>query len=251
MKQIHINDIVVNNGLSLKGNTALDDRLVWEGFDSLYVYEESPESCPLYGQAYEGMIIIMFAVVDGERKSYMMFLKDASPYIPGMGGSVTAENYLDYWRQDSVDYAQIEQFVTGHNTKPGDKVVGYYGDVTGMTAAELDELTTKELISMILFEYCAPTQVSEPGLSIAYNSGSAYRAAVEVGTAMPKSTEFSNTFTQDVWRWVSSHNNGNVGEDQILCDKNGEVSWFLKLNGTDVNLDSVTSKVAEGTNVNG
>ena len=251
MKQIHINDIVVNNGLSLRGNTALDDRLVWEGFDSLYVYEENPKSCPLYGQAYDGMIIIMFDEVDGEKKSYMMFLKDASPYIPGMGGTVTAENYLDYWRQDSVDYALIEQFVTGYNTKPSDKVVGYYGDATGMTAAELDELTTKELISRILFEYCAPEQVSEPGLKIEYKSSSSYKNAVEVGVAMPKSPEFNNTFTQDVWRWVSSHNSSSVGAEQKLCSNNGPVSWFLKIDGTDIELDSVASKVVEGTDANG
>lgn len=247
MKQIHINDIVVNNGLSLKGNTALDDRLVWEGFDSLYVNENDPDSCPLYRQAYQGMIIIMFDYVDSEKKSYLMFLKDASPYIPGMGGSVTADNYLNYWRQDSVDYAEIEQFVTGYNTKPSDTVVGYYGDVTGMTAAELDALTTKELISRILFEYCAPVEVSAPGLTIAYKSSSKYKNPVEVGMEMPKSTDFTNTFTQDVWRWVSSHNPDNVGEYQKLCDKNGTVSWFLN----EDDLDSANVYVKEGTEVNG
>jgi hypothetical protein len=251
MKQIHINDIVVNNGLSLRGNTALDDRLVWEGFDSLYVYEESPESCPLYGQAYQGMIIIMFDVVEGEPKSYMMFLKDASPYIPGMGGSVTEENYLDYWRQDSVDYEQIMKFVAGHNTKPGDKVVGYFGDVTGMTAAELNELDTKEVISRILFEFCVPTCVSSPGLTIRYHSGSPYRVPVEVGSAMPKSTEFSNTFTQDVWKWVSSHNPETTGIDQYLCDRNGAVTFYLNNGGADAILDNVTTKVVEGTDENG
>ena len=116
MKQIHINDIVVNNGLSLRGNTPLDDRLVWEGFDSLYVYEETPEECPLYGQAYQGMIIIMLDTVGDEKKSYLMFLYDASPYIPGMGGTVTPENYLNYWRQDSIDYEKILRFVSGHGT---------------------------------------------------------------------------------------------------------------------------------------
>lgn len=251
MKQIHINDIVVNNGLSLRGNTPLDDRLVWEGFDSLYVYEETPETCPLYGQAYQGMIIIMLDTVGDEKKSYLMFLYDASPYIPGMGGTVTPENYLNYWRQDSIDYDKILRFVSGHGTTDTDKVVGHYGDITGKTAAELNELYTKELISRILFEFCRPEEVSEPALKIGYNEESAYALPVEVGCAMPKSTEFDSLFTQAVWRWVSSFDGGTYGPDQVLCDKDGELTFYLNKDGVDAVLDSVTEKVVEGTEDNG
>ena len=198
-KQVYINDIVVNNGLSLRGNTPLDDRLVWEGFESLYVYEENPDSCPLYGQAYQGMVIVMYDEVDGEKKSYLMVLKDASPYIPGMGGTVTAENYLNYWRQDSVELEEIQRFIAGYNTTGSDTVVGYHGDLTGLTADKLDELSMRELLSMLLFEFCVPEMVSEPGLEIKYDEESQYSVPVEVGSAMPKSEDFDSEFTQDVW----------------------------------------------------
>ena len=251
MKQIHINDIVVNNGLSLKGNTALDDRLVWEGFDSLYVYEENPKDCPLYGQAYQGMIIVMLDTVDGQKNAYLMFLKDAGPYIPGVGGSVTPENYLEYWTQDSVEYDKILKFVTGYDVSDTDHVIGHYGDITGATAAELNELYTKELISRMLFEFCRPTEVSSPSLSIEYSEGSVYSLPVEVGRSMPKSVEFDSVFTQAVWRWMSSNDDSTYGPEQVLCDSDGEQIFYLNRDGVEYILDDVSDKIVEGTDGNG
>ena len=83
MKQIYKNDIVVNNGLSLNGNQPLDDRLVWEGLDSLYISPANPASCPLYKKAYKGMVITIFHIVDGEEERDLFILKDAEPYTPG------------------------------------------------------------------------------------------------------------------------------------------------------------------------
>ena len=98
MKQIYKNDVVVNNGLSLNGNQPLDDRLVWEGLDSLYISPTNPASCPLYKKAYKGMVITIFHIVNGEEVRELFILKDASPYTPGRVRLINQDNWNSVWQ---------------------------------------------------------------------------------------------------------------------------------------------------------
>lgn len=99
MAQIYINDISVNNGLSLHGQTPLDDRLVWEGLNSLYLSVGSPKDCPFYGQAYKGMVITLFE----DDKRYLLMLKDETPYTPGLEQNINASNWENFWQSADAD----------------------------------------------------------------------------------------------------------------------------------------------------
>ena len=134
------------------------------------------------------------------RKIGRVLEQSGIPFVEiGHGQGLNASNYKDYWKSIGGSFDGTDDLTLS------DTVVGYYGDATGMTVQQFKDMRMDEIMSKILFEYCAPVQVSSPKLTINYKSGNKYNNAVEVGTLLPKSTDLTNTFTADVWKWQSAH----------------------------------------------
>jgi hypothetical protein len=250
MGKYYHNAVKVNNGLVLDGQTPIDDRFVFESIKDLFIDPASPQLCELHTNAYRGLTVACMCDETGAEtgKVYILTLVDDTPYTKGYEALVNASNYTTFWHSEKT-------YEIASDLADNDKVVGYYGDATGLTAEQLQTMSVSEILSKVLFEYCAPAKVSDPKLTITYKSNSAYRSAVEVGTALPKSSEMNNTFVADVWKWQSQYasqfSHAAKGVDQVLCSTNGAVTFYLRKDGDDSELDSLTTKVVEGSTGNG
>lgn len=252
MGKYYHNAVRVNNGLVLDGQTPIDDRFVFQSVRDLFINPESPQLCELYTNAYRGLIVACFGDAEGtlyEDRVFALTLVNDAPYTKGSVTEVNASNYKDYWKSIGGSFDGTDDLT------PTDTVVGYYGDATGMSVQEFKDMRMDEIMSKILFEYCAPVQVSAPNLTINYKSGNKYNNAVEVGTLLPKSTDLTNTFTADVWKWQSAHidkySHAAKGDNQVLCSTNGTVTYYLRANNVDTELDSLSETVQEGSADNG
>ena len=250
MGKYYHNAVKVNNGLVLDGQTPIDDRFVFESIRDLFLDPASPQLCELHTNAYRGLTVACLGDTTGAEtgKVYILTLIDDTPYTKGSEASVNASNYTTFWRSEKT-------YEAASDLADSDKVVGYYGDATGLTAEQLQTMSVSDILSKVLFEYCAPSKVSDPALTIAYHSGNKYLSAVEVGTELPKSSDLKNTFVADVWKWqsqyASQYSHAAKGADQVLCSTDGTVTYYLRKNSEDVALDPLTDKVVEGTSANG
>lgn len=99
-----------NDGLRIQGQVPVDDRLYLDSLQNLYITTASYNSCPLYGRAYKGMIVVLGDTND------VLVCKNAEPYTPGKlttSNSVNATNYLTYWK----DITDKSKMVDGDSIK--------------------------------------------------------------------------------------------------------------------------------------
>lgn len=78
--RLYDNPISVNNGIKLDGPAPWDDRLVLESIETVFVEEGAESNCTLYGNAYKGMPVSVYAE-DGH--VLVLILQDDAPYIQG------------------------------------------------------------------------------------------------------------------------------------------------------------------------
>ena len=85
-----------NDGLRLIGYDPIDDRLIAESVNDLYITTTSYASHDLYNRAYRGMTVTVVNTND----IYICF--DATPYKPNSVVDVNATNFKNYWKRVSM-----------------------------------------------------------------------------------------------------------------------------------------------------
>lgn len=101
MSKKYTNNQIFQSGIQFNTQFPLDDRLVLNGWESLYISTSSSSpyyynnADTLYGKAYSGMPVIIH--ITGSNDVYLLILKNAEPYTPGHVSNITADNYKTYW----------------------------------------------------------------------------------------------------------------------------------------------------------
>jgi hypothetical protein len=91
------NQVPFQYGISVNGQTPLDDRLVLD-YQDLYISATNPDTATLYKKAYQGMIVSVVSKRSDDRYSTVPFvLNDASPYTPGTVKNIDSTNLKVYW----------------------------------------------------------------------------------------------------------------------------------------------------------
>ena len=90
------NKQIFNDGIRFQGQVPADDRTYIDSLSDLYITPATQTSSNLYGRAYKGLIVVI-GTSDGSDANVLV-CKKATPYNPGSTESVSATNYLTYWR---------------------------------------------------------------------------------------------------------------------------------------------------------
>ena len=187
MGKFYNNHINVNNGVTLDGPAPLDDRLVLNGFDSLYVRNRRGE---LYGKMYYGAQVTVLDPLPGRPgyfKAYSLMLQDATPYMtksrsedPDTDIEVNAQNYLEFWRSLDVDIVKSEMFKGGDLDDDMTTITNHGMLPAGTSVADLEGMTVSEIFQKILFEIAYPHKTKNASTRIKFADGSPYKTVVEV-----------------------------------------------------------------------
>ena len=89
---LYINIQKFNDGIRLSGQTPLDDSVVFETVNDLYISTGTATTHELYGRAYVGLIAA--AADTGE----LYVCLNADPYTPGLVSTVNSMNFRTYWQ---------------------------------------------------------------------------------------------------------------------------------------------------------
>ena len=108
------NKQIFNDGIRFQGQVPADDRQYIDSLSDLYITPATQTSSNLYGRAYKGLIVVIGTSDDSDAN--VLVCKKATPYKPGSTESVSATNYLTYWR-DITDKTKMV------NTERGIKVI--------------------------------------------------------------------------------------------------------------------------------
>ena len=90
------NKQIFNDGIRFQGQVPADDRTYIDSLSDLYITPATQTSSNLYGRAYKGLIVVIGTPDDSDAN--VLVCKKATPYNPGSTESVSATNYLTYWR---------------------------------------------------------------------------------------------------------------------------------------------------------
>ena len=93
---MYTNKQIFNDGIRFQGQVPADDRTYIDSLSDLYITPATQTSSALYGRAYKGLIVVV-GTSDGSDANILV-CKKATPYNPGSTESVSATNYLTYWR---------------------------------------------------------------------------------------------------------------------------------------------------------
>ena len=85
-----------NDGIRLKGQTPLDDRLVANDISDLYLAVATASTHDLYNRAYRGLTVTVVSTND------IYICTDATPYTPATVSVVKASNFGQYWKRVSM-----------------------------------------------------------------------------------------------------------------------------------------------------
>lgn len=111
---MYTNKQIFNDGIRFQGQVPADDRTYIDSLSDLYITPATQTSSNLYGRAYKGLVVVV-GTSDGSDANVLV-CKKATPYNPGSTESVSATNYLTYWR-DITDKTKMV------NTDRGIKVI--------------------------------------------------------------------------------------------------------------------------------
>ena len=111
---MYTNKQIFNDGIRFQGQVPADDRTYIDSLSDLYITPATQTSSNLYGRAYKGLVVVV-GTSDGSDANILV-CKKATPYNPGSTESVSATNYLTYWR-DITDKTKMV------NTDRGIKVI--------------------------------------------------------------------------------------------------------------------------------
>ena len=111
---MYTNKQIFNDGIRFQGQVPADDRTYIDSLSDLYITPATQTSSNLYGRAYKGLIVVIGTPDDSDAN--VLVCKKATPYKPGSTESVSATNYLTYWR-DITDKTKMV------NTERGIKVI--------------------------------------------------------------------------------------------------------------------------------
>lgn len=200
--RIYNNAISVNHGLKLDGPAPLDDRLVVDTMNDIYVDASNPEDCPFYGNLYAGAPIVV--IENGEAK--FLILMNDEPYREGIKITVSAQNYLNYWK--SIDKELYDSlFFDGGSDPDSQYTITPTGTIpSGTTIGQLETMTLSEILKKILFEFVEPHKIQDSAFSASLTGDYAAGKAVEVGADYPTSANFSTSYKPEQWQWVSAVN---------------------------------------------
>ena len=117
----------------------------------------------------------------------------------------------------------------------------------GTSVRDLEAMTISELLANILFEVAAPKKVADATCGISWGSSSIYKSTVDVGRDLPRSTDFTTSYSSERWNWTSS--DGTVSGTPVNLNTKGTVTYYHS--ATNTNSGGATSwsgSVKEGTN---
>ena len=117
----------------------------------------------------------------------------------------------------------------------------------GTSVRDLEAMTVSELLANILFEVAAPKKIADATCGISWGSSSIYKSTVDVGRDLPRSTDFTTSYSSERWNWTSS--DGTVSGTPVNLNTKGTVTYYHS--ATNTNSGGATSwsgSVKEGTN---
>ena len=96
------------NGISVAAGKPLDDRLVLNSVEDLYINSSTRNAgtAVLYKIAYTGMPVI----IANNGNPYVVLLKNSAPYENGATAEVNASNYTTYW---TISGKSVEDYISG------------------------------------------------------------------------------------------------------------------------------------------
>lgn len=245
MSRKYNNAISVNHGLTLNGPTPLDDRIVLDGLESVYVNPSNPEACTLYGNIYRGAIIS----VQESGEMNLMVLNDDTPYQQGKKIAVTEANYLDFWKSLNKEIEASDIFDGGGSPDSQSTITPTGNLPAGTTIGQLEQMTISEILKKILFEFVTPHKVQNASFSASLTGDYASGKAVEVGAPYPTSSNFSTQYTPEKWQWVSEANPEIKGPLASLSVRGATRYYYNQNNSTTGGTPLPVSVTAvEGTN---
>lgn len=249
MGKFYNNHINVNNGVTLDGPAPLDDRLVLNGFDSLYVRNRRGE---LYGKMYYGAQVTVLDPLPGRPgyfKAYSLMLQDATPYMtksrsedPDTDIEVNAQNYLEFWRSLDVDIVKSEMFKGGDLDDDQTMITNCGMLPAGTSVSELEGMTVSEIFQKILFEIAYPQRTKNASTRIKFADSSPYKTVVEVGSSYPHVSDMAVDYQSEAWNWFSTVNSSYHGTEKNLSVL-GKITYYY--NNVDSNVNGMPIDMAD------
>ena len=243
MARIYDNPINVNNGVKVIGPAPLDDRLQLENLEDIFISEDNPEDCTLYGNIYKFAQV----VVNG---GVVLVLKDETPYLQGNNITVNEQNYLEYWR--SVDSEIINNlYFNGEGAPDTQQMITSVGNLpAGTTIGELEQMTLSQIFKKMLFEFSVPKRIQISQFNAVLTGEYSLGSVVEVGAPYPTALNFSTSYTPEKWQWVSNVNPAIKGPIASLSVR-GAVKYYYNsenstIGGTELPVDNVVSEGING-----
>lgn len=130
----------------------------------------------------------------------------------------------------------------------GFRMLASHGNLKkGTSVRDLEAMTISELLANILFEVAAPKKVADATCGISWGSSSIYKSTVDVGRDLPRTSDFTTSYSSEQWNWVSS--DGTVKGTVVNLNTKGTVTYYHS--ATNTNSGGATSwsgSVKEGTN---
>ena len=231
--RLYDNPISVNNGIKLDGPAPWDDRLVLESIETVFVEEGAESNCTLYGNAYKGMPVSVYAE-DGH--VLVLILQNDAPYIQGAHIRVDAENYLNYWVSSDKLLDDATRFAVDSSYYP-DRTVSDHGTISSGTAmADLVGLTNSEIIRQMLYEFYTPNKVEDEEVTLRFRTAEEtgkiydYSKVIEVGAPYPQPDDFDYIYNSERWNWISNQAQGVQGRGWDLSELDDVQIYFNNTN---------------------